>query len=304
MFADNSKFELILLKMKNTVLGLLGVLFVLASCKEKAPPINFGNVSGGGDTTYVLTTVPAADAHNILIEEFTGQSCSNCPAAHTDLENLSNQYPGRLNIIGLYITNFSQTTPPNGATHDFRDSLAAVVGNVIYGGIGSMPGGGVDRILMPTDATILLSRGTWPSAIAQQVNVVDSVNLAVKSVYNAAAGTSDITYTVTYVKPVSYPNAINIAVVEDSITDLQEFPGTVQSYLYTNVFRSFVTAVPYGDAFLGNMATKEAGRVWQHTYHYTLKQGAVAEHCRVIAYITNTANNKVMQSVQTKLTGS
>jgi len=34
-----------------------------------------------------------------LIEDFTGQGCTNCPTVHTTIQNLENTYPGQINGI-------------------------------------------------------------------------------------------------------------------------------------------------------------------------------------------------------------
>ena len=75
------------------------------------------------DTTYLLTSLPATDPHNVLIECFTGTSCSSVPAADSLMDSIKNAYaPARTNIINYYVNGLPQTIPPAGAAHDFRSS--------------------------------------------------------------------------------------------------------------------------------------------------------------------------------------
>lgn len=299
-------------QMKNKLLAICCIALAFAGCKENDTPVDFsGAVTAGNDSTYLLpaTSIPAADAHNVLIEDFTGQSCSNCPAAHAVLEGLI--ATGHVNVVSLYITNFLQTTPPNGALYDFRDSTATLLCSNIYGGVtgSGIPSGGVDRV--PVSSSLLLFSGGWSGAVATQKTVVDSVNLAVTSSYNPSDSVATIIATITYLKPMSTVQNISIVVVEDTMYDKQEDDLTTDnSYLFTDVYRGMVTSVPYGDAILNTMATKEAGRVYWRRYTYKLKpQGSHPAidptHCRVIAFVNaddgSTGDYHVLQSVQCKL---
>src|SRR5438874_255127 len=141
------------------VLFALSSIILFAQCKEHDSPIYFG--PRAVDSTYVTTAALTADAHNVLIEEFTGASCSNCPAAHTVLEGL--EATGHVNVVSLYITDFSQTDKPPGAVYDLRNDIASKIGLKIYGGIGAMPLGGVDRLALA--GSLLLGRADWTSVV-------------------------------------------------------------------------------------------------------------------------------------------
>ena len=100
--------------MKRLFFTAMSLGFFLVSCKETPPPINYG---GGAvvDTTYEdAANIPAAEPHEVLVEEFTGQSCTNCPAAHESLEKIREDHNNRVNVIGLYYEGISQTKPPTG----------------------------------------------------------------------------------------------------------------------------------------------------------------------------------------------
>jgi hypothetical protein len=292
--------------MKNTFIAICCIAGAFTGCKENDTPIVYPSVST--DSTYVLpaASIPAADPHNVLVEEFTGQSCSNCPGAHKALEDLAAN--GHVNIVGLYITDYSQTTPLSTSIYDFRDSVASVIGINIYGGISGIPSGGVDRV--PVGSSILTFQGDWSSAIPARKLVVDSVNLAVESSYGSD-GVATIKATITYLKPMSTQQNLSIVVVEDSMVDIQEEPYPINYdtfYVFTNVFRGMVTAAPLGESILGTMATKEAGRVYWRKYTYTpkVKHPAInPAHCRVIAFLNSpggtTGDYHVLQSAKCNL---
>src|SRR5690606_41258473 len=70
--------------------GIL-ILGVLSSCKEKGRAIDFSKITAS-DTTYV-TTPETTSLRKVLIEEYTGVQCTNCPAGVGLLKSLDEQNP-------------------------------------------------------------------------------------------------------------------------------------------------------------------------------------------------------------------
>jgi hypothetical protein len=286
---------------------------LFAGCKENDTPLIFTN-KAKADTSYLISPVPATDAHNVLVEEFTGQSCSNCPAAHTVLEGIESGDPaGTVNIIGMYLWNNPQSNPCPGSSLDLRDSTATNIANSsIFGGVSALPGGSVDRV--PVSGVIQLSSGAWSGAVTTQLSVADPLNLSVQSTYSATTGLATIIVTVTYTQPVSIAQNISVVVVEDSIIGMQEYPPFTPAYpsdfdtfyVFKNVFRGMVSTPPGGDLINTPSVQKEAGRVYRRTYTYKPKSVAPAikpQNCRVIAFVNtnNGADYHIVQSAQCPL---
>jgi len=304
--------------MKKALLGICCFWLILGGCREKDLPISFGApVVAGNDSAYV-GPVPATQPHNVLVEEFTGQNCDNCPAAHALLDNIAAQpgNVGRINIVSMYFFGGgNQTFPPKGAKYDFRDSFATNISNNIYGGLSAIPTAGIDRTLYQ-NSLALQGSSLWPDAITNQESIIDSVNLSVSSNYNNTSGLATIKVTVTYTQPVATSQNISVYIVEDSIIDFQTIPGlmvpvTDSSYLFLDIFRAMVSTPLTGDPILENMAVKPAGQVYWRKYTFnpaTTLSGATKiinpAHCQVIAFVNNTGTGgdyRVLQSVQCPL---
>lgn len=299
--------------MKRILFSATVAALFFSSCKETPPVINFGT-GNFSDTTYVATTVPAADAHQVLFEDFTGASCTNCPAAHVLLDDILSQHPGVINVTGLYIQNFIQTKPPNGAKYDFRHEHATKIANDIYGGVNALPTAGIDRV--PVSGSLKIDRAFWSSAINTQLAATTPINLKVESNFDEDSKVASIKVSMVYTQAVSFPHNLCIAVVEDSLIDVQEYPstdpvhpGADDEYDFSSVFRGMVNTAPRGDAILDSVAVKEPGRTLIRTYQFkaadsvTLNPIPTPEHCRVIAYISSTDNSDyhIVQSAQCKL---
>jgi hypothetical protein len=287
------------------VICCLGLLW--SGCTEHNAPIDFSSAKFS-DTSYVSLPAPAADVHQVLAEEFTGQSCANCPSAHTALENQSNQNPGRINIIGLYYYGSPQSNPVTGSANDLRDSDATQINTHIYNGGVGLPSGGIDRMPAVAGGNICTYQSDWSGIISNRLNVIDPLNLSIQSTYNTTANIATIIAKITYLTNVTAPQYLSIAVVEDTIYDKQENGLTIDdNYLFTNVCRGFVTSLPLGDPLGSATLKQETGRVFQKVYAYKLKTKSPAinpAHCRVIAYVNNDGtggNYEVIQSAQCRL---
>src|SRR4051794_39448582 len=89
------------------------ITFSLFSCQEEGPAINLkGNENAVADTTYIESTVPAAEAKNVMLEEFTGVRCPNCPAGHITIDQIKTANPGRVVSISYHPMNSLGTPYP------------------------------------------------------------------------------------------------------------------------------------------------------------------------------------------------
>lgn len=304
--------------MKRFLTAMAGVALMLGACKEKPPVINYGN-QVAKDTTYI-TAAPTAQARNVLVEEYTGGSCSNCPAAHEILKEYQAQHPGRLNVIALHIEGPQQGKPYHDAVYDLRHKDATTIATSIYGGVTNLPSAGVDRT--PMDGFMKIDRSVWGAAIERGLGIPDSVNLTLESTYDSATEIATVTATIAYPVTVSFAHNLNLVLVQDSIIDVQEYPFNDlvhpykdEEYDFVNVLRSMLTPLPLGDPILPSMTVKEPGRVVVRVYTFDAKKIAEQSvtptkqpafkpgHCRIIGYVTyaGTGSYRVLQSAQCKL---
>lgn len=305
---------------KYTLIMILAL--TIGSCREKEPNIKL-EPDTARDTTY-MSSVPAAQPRNVLVEEYTGTSCTNCPSAHVALEGYQKDHEGRINVIGMYSDGGSPTKPPNTphviATYDLRQNDATDIATSIYGGVGAFPSAGVDRLPSGVNG-MKQDRSLWGASIKNGLDMPDSVNLSLESTYDGSTGIATVVATISYPMAISFAHNLNIVLVQDSIVDAQEYsnldpvhPGGDQNYVFTNVIRGALSALPNGDPIYANIPVKEPGRVVVRVYTYDTKKIGdraynpakmapfVPGNCRVIGFITATSGTyRVLQSAQTTL---
>lgn len=297
--------------MKKLLFTVFGAAVVFAGCKEHDVYIDFKPKSVA-DTTYVVSPVPPADLHQVLVEEFTGQSCPNCPEAHDDLDTMEALNPNRINVISLYPPGSgTQVLPPDGSVHDFRNPVADQILNTVYSSINGLPAAGMDRTVDALGSIVYVGSTSWDGHITTQLAKTTPVNLSVSSTYDSVSGKATIVATVIYTQAVALAQNLSIVVVEDGMVDKQDKTGipTLPNYVFIDVFRGMVTSIPSGDQLAVPGATpnaKEAGRLFKKTYSYalpTVTPAIIPSHCRVIAFVNTAdgADKHVEQSVQCPL---
>lgn len=289
--------------MKNlSLLVLAGCLFVMNSCKEKGPKIDFGGTAKAVDTTYVAT-VEAAAAKKVLVEEFTGASCTNCPAATKALEGIVAlpENIGKVIVIAMHINNPSAIFGPTPISkYDFRTQKGTDLCNLVYPGIGSIPIAGIDRT--PYNGNTLIDRPKWATVIDARKAMASPANISMETSYDAATKTATVKVKVAYTTAVSAKQYLTLAVTEDSIIDAQEFPSLDidTAYVFKHTLRDYLTPLS-GSEILTNLTTKEAGRVYVRTFSFVVNSAWKPEHCEYVAILhNNTGSDKDVLQVEEK----
>lgn len=265
-----------------TLVGLLAVLSV-TSCEEVGPDIDLGgNSNAVSDTTYLITNIPDPEKKVVVMEEFTGVRCVNCPEGHEIIEALKGIYPDRF-IYTSFHSNFL-SNPYLYSRQDFRLQEAQDIEDYLIS-VGFKPAAAIDRKMF--DATVLPSilygRQTWNNYVDQVLNEVSKTNLSISNTYNENTRELEVAVTVTYTQSVSAANKVTVLLAEDSIISAQIGLNDVMDtfYVHNGVFRKFLSSTR-GDLL---DAEKQAGRVFRKVYRTTVDNAFVAERMKVMAYV-------------------
>lgn len=202
-------------------LFLLPFLFLLFSCD---------NISE--DDRYI-EVAPILSQRKVLLEEFTGQRCTNCPAAHAIIEKLEEQYGDELIVVSIHAGSFGIASPTG---------LMQPEGDVYAGkwGVSAYPCGVIDRsgeVLVP-DA--------WAAAIRNEMGKDTPVGLDLEAALSSDGHSIDITTTLYSSEPVK--GSLQLWVTENDIVGFQiDGSQRLQDYVHNNVFRACVNGT-WGEA--------------------------------------------------------
>ncbi|MBS1624585.1 MAG: Omp28-related outer membrane protein [Bacteroidetes bacterium] len=284
----------------------LAIIALLANgCKEVGPSIDLTNGKHNVliDTTYVESTLQAAENKNVLIELFTGVSCINCPAAHVTLDNVIAANPGRVFGIAMHSTAepASQDELPPGARQNLGSADAQTI-VAHYGEPGARPVGAVDRVVH--SATFLNSifdiAGNFNGYTSTQLAKTTPVNMTLTSTYDASARSGVILTELHYTTAQPDSDKLTIYLIEDSIvtSQLQADNSDDTNYVHNDIMRVAVTNA-LGDRI---NTTLTAGTVVKKAYTYTVDAAWRPEHMRLIAFVHRFAgSDEILQVKDVKL---
>ena len=226
---------------------------------------------------------------SVLIEDFTGQNCVNCPAATEVIEQLQEEFGDSVIIaVGIHSGPFGHRSGMSSA----RLPLCTETGDEYYKhwNIEAQPGVMINRSA-PVYNTALYGekvRGALETTTPLSMELgVEYDNATKSAAINIQATTSE-----------NCSGKLQVWVIENNVVGQQQMPGNVMNreYVHQHVFRISVTNDIYGDDFSVTDAAPATA-----SYMVTLDETWVPENLAIVAFVSNTSNG-VLQVVKTALT--
>ena len=268
-------------------------LLTLSACDEIDEQDRFQKVEfasggesggeGGGEGT-------GFGAKNVLIEDFTGQLCNNCPLATNTISTLQETF-GHDRVIPVAIHGgYLTLAAPTG--------LANAIGNTYTAerGVSSKPKGEVDRTGQ------LLDQEKWGTAVLERISMTAHVKLGVENIA-FDADSRELSFSVkTAADLTGAQGLLQVWLTESHIHTYQKTPdpnrfpqypasGNDHNYEHNHVLRACVSAKD-GDAL-----SLVAGGSDTRAYKYKLESDWVADNMSVIVIAYNAAEG-VLQVIE------
>jgi hypothetical protein len=289
--------------MKKIIYPVL-ILFALvfSSCDYVSNVIEPSSNNGGGNTDTTKTY------RKVLVEDYTGHKCGNCPAAANELKKLDSIYHGKIvplavhagffaNINATYTTDFRT---PEGTTFD-TDFGVSVAGN---------PNGLINRSGYGTP-DFIRAWTTWETALNPIVSQEADFKIEIANTY--ASGTKQVTSAITVkaLKALTGNYKLSVLIAEDSIISKQldySLPSgqqLVTDYNFMHVLRGSLNSAYGEQAWNGSVAS---GANIVKTYsNFQLANNYIAKNCHIIAFIynadnTSTTYREVLQAEMKRVT--
>lgn len=177
--------------------------------------------------------LPAVEAKRVvLLEEFTGQKCVNCPDAHAVIEGLLEQYPDNLISVSIHggsdLNAIGEEQMPK---YGLRNSEGAAYTDSYK--ISSFPAGVVNR------RSGVMTSDQWSTAIRNEISKPTQVEMEM-----TAGLSADGKKVAVYVDIEPYENIdgyLQLWVVESGIVSMQlTKTGMKTDYVHNHVFRGTV----------------------------------------------------------------
>lgn len=276
--------------MKNLFLTIFATL-LLYGCDEKM--------------VTIPDFVPPTSDRVILMEEFTGASCPNCPAGAEATEGLLSLFPDNLVAVAIH-SNFL-AWPAKPGDLDLRipaaDEIETFLGQWI-----SKPEASFNRKLFIDRGEQNIRVGTFPDAwinfVEDELETFARVYVDIESNYDPA--TREVNIQVTGTAQENLPTGdyrVNVMISESGIiTSQKDGSEVIEKFKQKHALRALLTNVG-GEAFFTSLGS---GLQREAFFSFTLPDEEalgwwVPENCTVIAFITDGATKEVMQAGEVHL---
>lgn len=263
--------------MKNIFL-LIATTLLLISCRENMPVIPPLGPPDLGD-------------RKVLIEEFTGVRCVNCPQGSAEILNLQGLYGENLIAISIHAGFFSPPYPES--QYDFRTDDGGELLTFLGEPLG-YPSAVINRNHFDGQFDLQNGQATWAGFIEAQASIPPAVNIVLSSNFNESDRVIAIKATLIANEQLGDNLRLTVMLTENDVADAQLTPdGLKTDYKHKHVLRDVITNFDgdiLGDIGVGELVAKN--------FSYTLPEEWSVDNCNVVAFVHLAGEEKDVLQVE------
>jgi hypothetical protein len=290
-----------------TLIGITSLLFM--GCDKVLIP----------QQQHTVTALTNDTVRKILIEDFTGHTCQNCPSAARIIDSLESIFPGQIIPVALHIDfwalpcDSNPQYPPAGALPGtFQEDFRALPEDGDYDAIwGSnsfpLPIGFVNRIPYPALSVLPTETAQWGSAAAALLADSMTAYIKINPTYNSSTHVLNVNVSGLFMCDTTGTYNITLYLVEDDLHGSQSdntLPGGIDNnYTFDHVFRGCINTPGTIGGQLAASGTIHRGDPINYTMAipYTVNSAFNPSNCRIVAFLYNTADYGVLQAAMCDL---
>lgn len=268
---------------KNIILFIGFVLGIfIVSCDKVNEPFlehqgTFYDTISGNDT------IPK---RVVLIEDYTGHKCVNCPEAAYLAQNIQLASAGQVIIMAVHAGYFAKPDGSGNYTTDFRCNEGEALNT--YFGVTANPIGMINR--KPYQGKRLLKPEAWQAAVDEQLLLEPSFNIQIKNTYNSSSRQLESKINLKSLKANNGSYKLCVYLLETNIIAPQKNNnasiGTtpdILNYSHKHVLRGSLNGL-WGESVFTS-ATVAVNETAQKTYNYTLPGTFNDSNCSILAFL-------------------
>lgn len=232
----------------------------------------------------------------VLVEEFTGILCVNCPEGAERLETLLDIHGENLVVVSIHSGFFAM--PHSSSRLDFRTPEAEAI-DALIGPVTAYPSASINRQRFPDESSRIVNATTWAGYILQELARSSPVQMAIRTDFDPENRTLTGTVDLIYFENLDDPSRLTIYLVEDGIIDSQfGEDGLELDYVHRHVMRKTIT--PFNGQVLNN--TLVSNEIQQVSFSTSVDSSWVFENMSVVALVSKASPDfEVHQVEQVKL---
>ncbi len=257
------------------------------------------------DAPYLRNTTPddtttTVVKRKVLIEDFTGHKCPNCPEAAVIAHDMAEAHPNQIVIIAVHSSGgFSAPDPPGGEyTYDFRTAVGDELNAFFHINDFGYPNGLISRVKSP-EGKYAIGKNFWEATADTLLDDEPLASLKMTTTWNEANRTSSIGVETKFLTETSQEYFLAVYLTEDSIIQPQKNNNPavgptpkIEDYIHMHVLRAAYNGTWGTQISSGNIP---AGTVKNNTFQLILDPDFVAKNTHAVAILYRTDTMEVMQ---------
>ena len=295
------------MKTQNRLIILSIILVFFSGCDKLDPPFteSCANCCGDADNQEPIK--------RILVEEFTGHKCSNCPNASRIIDDLVDLYCDHLVIVACHPTGQAFTEPNESGpfSTDFRKEECAEIGEE-FGFLG-MPSALINRKNIEGDYFLWTS--DWIPSIDMLLfdsngeKILPDLDVNIDyQITNFENKQIDISISIDFLNQLNGNYNVVVLITENNIIsgqkDVDENTGeeiSIENYEHNHIYRSAVNGT-WGEAIESNTNFTYPNFIFNTSKNINWDdQWYNMENCAIVAYVYNAETMEIIQASEEKI---
>lgn len=234
----------------------------------------------------------------VLLEDYTGHACVNCPRAAIIAHDLKQVHGEQLVLLAVHAGFFAQTT--GALPYDFRTETGTAWDKTFGIGNAGNPNGMINRIGLP--ANHIVSPTGWGAAVSNALATAPLVDLQMINQYDPDERKLCTHIKTRFINNIDKNLKLVVVLTESGIIQPQKNSdpevGTtplIENYEHNHVLRGAINST-WGSS-IAAIGTANAESLVK-SYKYILKDEFLPENCTVVAFVYDEDTNEVLQAVE------
>jgi hypothetical protein len=263
-------------------------LFFLASCDKIQEPFlkPIGHEGPG----------PGQEVRKVLLEDYTGHKCPNCPEGAQIASNMITLYQDKIVLLTVHAGYYSAPDASGLFTDDFRTQEGTAWND--FFGFQFYPAGMVNRTSYQGSRVLLI--GSWENAIAALIDKPQQAELTISNTYDPDNRNLQCRVDTKFLENMEGIFNLSVVLVESGIIAPQQTDtGIITNYEHNHVLRASLNST-WGE-IVGADGSANVDDVNTNEYTFVLDPSWNETNCAVIAFVYNTSTHEIVQAEEETL---
>jgi hypothetical protein len=249
---------------------------------------------------YLQTeTGPNSNIRKVLLEEFTGHQCPNCPAGSATAKKIQDYYGDKLIIISYHSGFYARTS--SSFPVDYRTPEGTELDAFFK--VPYYPSGMINRTSI--NNTNIYGSVDWSEVIASQIRIKPDVSIQITTEYDKPGKSLKTTVKVKALRDLSYKSQLSVCLTEDYLVSAQSISGDpsypsgfIPDYNHMHVFRSSLNGV-WGEPVFEPGAPFSSEKIF--SFSKILDEKYNPENCNIVAFVYKEKDKTILQAESVKI---